>query len=148
MRKQLCEALVERSGKPDMVFLTGDLGSFDADGRLVLVGRVSGFVNVAGRKVHPDEVEHVHRQMPEVADVRVVGAPDSQRGQVLVACVVPRGFVRPLTLRNFCAQRLSPHKVPRAFIYLDAIPLDGRGKTDRRAIEALVSQHLRDQCPN
>ncbi len=50
-------------------------------GHLVLTGRVSAFINVAGRKVQPDEVEQVLRTMPSVADVRVLGAPDAARGQ-------------------------------------------------------------------
>ena len=71
-------------------FLSGDRGAFDACGRLTLVGRVSSFVNVAGRKVQPDEVERVLRAMPGVDDVRVVAAADARRGQQLVACIVPR----------------------------------------------------------
>ena len=53
-------------GFGDGGFLTGDYGAWDAVGRLTLRGRVSSFVNVAGRKVQPDEVEHVLRDMPGV----------------------------------------------------------------------------------
>ena len=70
-------------------FLTGDYGAFDARGRLVLAGRVSSFINVAGRKVQPDEVERVLRAMPGVADVaRGRRAPMPRRGQQIVACLV------------------------------------------------------------
>ena len=62
-------------------FLTGDLGALGADGRLRLKGRVSAFVNVAGRKVQPDEVEAVLRSHPLVADARVFGLPDERRGR-------------------------------------------------------------------
>src|SRR5262249_36402328 len=57
-------------------FVTADCGEWDAQGRLLLRGRVSSFVNVAGRKVQPGEVEAVLRTMPGVADARVVAAPD------------------------------------------------------------------------
>ena len=54
----------------------------------MLTGRVSSFINVAGRKVQPAEVEDVLRQMPGVRDVRVVAAADPQRGEQVVACLV------------------------------------------------------------
>ena len=124
-------------------FLTGDLGHFDGCGRLTLSGRVSSFVNVAGRKVQPDEVERVLRLMDGVADVRVVGVADHRRGQQLVAGLVMRG-ARPslLALRQFCGALLAPHKIPRSFVFLDRIPLTERGKTDRRALDVLVRDAL------
>jgi acyl-CoA synthetase (AMP-forming)/AMP-acid ligase II len=97
---------------------------------------------VAGRKVQPSEIEDVLRQMPGVADVRVLGAADAQRGEQVVACLVPGGpdadSVSTLAVRRFCSSRLAPFKIPRTVIVLDAIPLTARGKTDRRALEARV----------
>jgi long-chain acyl-CoA synthetase len=133
----------EQEGFVDGGFLTGDLGFFDEAGQLVLTGRVSSFINVAGRKVQPDEVEQTLRQMPEIADVRVLGAPDAKRGQMLVACLVPR--TRGLTaieVRRFCAARLAAYKIPREYLFLDEMPRDERGKTSRRALETLVTEHL------
>jgi long-chain acyl-CoA synthetase len=124
-------------------FLTGDLGRFDTDGRLILIGRLSAFVNVAGRKVHPEEVALHLREMPGVRDVRVVGVPSVSRGEQLVAIVVCEGPAPSLLqVRRYCAVRLPPHKIPRALIVAEAIPVDARGKTDRRRLEALVSAHL------
>jgi acyl-CoA synthetase (AMP-forming)/AMP-acid ligase II len=120
-------------------FLTGDLGHLGADGRLRLRGRVSGFVNVAGRKVQPDEVERVLREHPLVADARVFGLPDERRGEQLAACVVPReptlGIV---ALRAFLAERLAAYKIPRSVVLIAELPRDERGKVSRRALEALV----------
>jgi long-chain acyl-CoA synthetase len=121
-------------------FLTGDLGVFGADGRLRLKGRVSAFVNVAGRKVQPDEVEAVLRSHPLVADVRVFGMPDPQRGERLAACVVPRGQgLGVVALRGFCADRLAAYKIPRALVLVPELPRDERGKVSRRQLEALVA---------
>jgi long-chain acyl-CoA synthetase len=125
----------------DRGFLTGDYGSLDAAGRLVLAGRVSSFINVAGRKVQPDEVEAVLRECPQVSDVRVLAADDGQRGQQVVACVVPREGTAPPTLvdiRQFCSTRLAAYKIPRGLVVVDVIPLTPRGKTDREALAALV----------
>jgi acyl-CoA synthetase (AMP-forming)/AMP-acid ligase II len=121
-------------------FLTGDLGVFGADGRLRLKGRVSAFVNVAGRKVQPDEVEVVLLSHPLVADVRVFGMPDPQRGERLAACVVPRSpDLGVVALRGFCAERLAAYKIPRALVLVPELPRDERGKVSRRRLEALVA---------
>ena len=124
-------------------FLTGDLGVVDAAGQLTLCGRVSSFVNVAGRKVQPDEVERVLRTFDAVSDVRVLGVADARRGELLVACVVPRGG-RPsvIALRQYCASRLASYKIPRAFVFVECIPLTERGKTDRIRLRARVQDAL------
>ncbi len=125
-------------------FLTGDCGRWDAGGRLLLAGRVSSFVNVAGHKVRPDEVEEVLRAMPGVADVRVIGADDSRRGEQIVACIVAEhaGSIPALAVRRFCAARLAPYKVPRAVVFVGTIPTTARGKVDRAAIADLVRAQL------
>jgi len=120
-------------------FLTGDLGRLDDRGRLFLTGRVSSFVNVAGRKVDPGEAESVLLAMPEIADAKVLGLPCERRGQKLVAFVVPlSGELSPARVRTYCAEKLSPHKIPRDLILLDSLPLTARGKIDRRALEELT----------
>lgn len=124
-------------------FLTGDFGRFDASRHLILTGRVSLFINVAGRKVQPEEVEQVIREMPSVADVRVLGAADEARGQQVVACVVPASAgLSTFAVRQYCAARLAAYKLPRAVVLLDRVPLTERGKTDRVRLEAIVSAHL------
>ena len=124
-------------------FLTGDCGALDACQRLTLLGRVSSFVNVAGKKVEPHEVEEVLREMPGVRDVRIVAAPDARRGQQIVACVVAGGDgVTAIGVRRFCAARLAPYKIPRIVVFLDAIPLTARGKTDRAALDDLVRARI------
>jgi long-chain acyl-CoA synthetase len=124
-------------------FLTGDLGHFDPRGHLVLTGRVSHFINVAGRKVQPEEVEEVLRAMPAVADVRVIAAPDAARGQQIAACIVPAdGERNVLAIRQFCAARLAVYKLPRVIIWLDRIPVTERGKTDRVRLDALVREEI------
>jgi acyl-CoA synthetase (AMP-forming)/AMP-acid ligase II len=126
-------------------FLTGDYGAWDARQQLTLRGRVSAFVNVAGRKVRPEEVEQVLRSMPGVADVRILAAPDARRGQQIVACIVAADGgdrVGTMSVRQFCAARLAAHKIPRSILFLDAMPLTARGKTDRAALEDLVRTRL------
>jgi acyl-CoA synthetase (AMP-forming)/AMP-acid ligase II len=136
---------VEDDGFTSNGFLTGDYGRLSAQGHLLLTGRASAFINVAGRKVQPEEIETVLREMPGVADVRVLGMADAARGQQIVACIVARGE-NPglLSVRQFCAARLAPYKIPRRLVALERIPLTERGKTDRRQLEALVRERLRE----
>src|SRR5262249_29452854 len=121
-------------------FLTGDMGYPDSKGRLVLTGRVTPLVNVAGRKVDPAEVEAVLLGFDGIAQARVLGMPCDTRGQQLIAFVVVRDHeLTPLGLRRLCSASLSAYKIPRRFVFLDRFPLDERGKMDRRALEALAS---------
>ena len=83
------------------------------------------------------------RTMPELADAHVLGVPSALRGEQLVAVVVPRDSAPgTAALRAYCAARLAPYKVPRAFVVALAIPRDVRGKTDRQALTTLVAAHL------
>jgi acyl-CoA synthetase (AMP-forming)/AMP-acid ligase II len=121
-------------------FLTGDLGHLDDKGRLVLTGRVSQLVNVAGRKVDPLEVERRLLELPGIADARVIGMSCSTRGQQVVAFLVRSdAALTPLAIRQRCAETLSTHKIPRRFVFVDRFPVDARGKLDRRALQDLVS---------
>ena len=106
----------------------------------MLAGRVSSFVNVAGRKVQPDEVERVLREIPGVTDVRVLAAPDAARGEQIAAVVAGHADLTLASIRLHCARRLAPHKIPRIVVRVDAIPLTVRGKTDHRALSELVQQ--------
>ncbi len=134
------DALAAGSGFRDGGFLTGDLGRIDARGRLTLSGRVSPFINVAGRKVDPAEVEAVLRAMPGIADAIVVGAPCDHRGEMVIACVRARqDGLSVLDVRAFCASRLAAHKLPRRLAILSSWPVDARGKVDRRALAALAA---------
>jgi long-chain acyl-CoA synthetase len=125
-------------------FVTADLGVVADDGRLTLLGRISEFVNVGGRKVHPVEVERVIAEMPDVVQVQVVGVANGARGQDLVACVQRRGADLTVALiRAHCAAVLAPHKVPRRVVFAEELPTDWRGKTDRRVLE----EFLRTSAP-
>jgi long-chain acyl-CoA synthetase len=121
-------------------FLTGDLGYFDDRKQLVLTGRASALVNVAGRKVDPAEVERKLLELPGIADARVLGMACDRRGQQVVAFVVRAdSALTPLAIRQLCAATLSTHKIPRRFVFVDRFPVDSRGKIDRRALSELAS---------
>ncbi len=122
-------------------FLTGDLATLDPGGRLTLRGRLSSFVNVAGRKVQPDEVAAALRGFPGVLDAAVIGVADDRRGEQLAACVAVAG-PRPsvVALRAYCGARLAAHKIPRVFVFSDHVPRTPRGKIDAAALRDLIAQ--------
>lgn len=120
-------------------FVTSDFGQFTHDGLLVLTGRASAVVNVAGRKVSPAEVEAAIRGLSGVREVVVVAIPDPRRGQAIGACVVACVPYSAATLRTALAGRLAPYKLPRAVVQVDTLPVTPRGKADRAAIAALLA---------
>ena len=122
-------------------FLTGDFGYVDNERRVILTGRASALVNVAGRKVDPAEVERRLVELPGVVDACVLGVSCDRRGQEVVAFVVREdASLTPLVLRQLCAATLSAHKIPRRFVFVERLPVDSRGKVERRALQALASR--------
>ncbi len=122
------------------VFLTGDLGQLDADGRLTLTGRVTETLNVAGKKVHPDEIRRAIEAVPGVVNAAVTGLPDRHRGELVAALVAVEpgcGLTVPALLRA-CRDRLAPHKVPRRVVLVDELPLSERGKLRRDTVLELL----------
>jgi long-chain acyl-CoA synthetase len=111
--------------------------ALDHDGRLVLTGRLSPLVNVAGRKVDPAEVERV-LALPTSTTRRRDRLPHARAGVGGVRAGRER-VAYTVALRRSCAQTLSPYKIPRRFIFLERWPVDSRGKVDKRALEALAS---------
>ncbi len=115
-------------------FLTGDYAEADGQGVYTLTGRVVSFVNVAGRKVHPREVEAALRALPGVSDAVAIGVDDPVRGQAIGACLVSQGAWDARTVRAALAPHLAPYKLPRVVAVTRALPLTDRGKVDRAAI--------------
>jgi o-succinylbenzoate---CoA ligase len=115
---------------------TGDLGAFDEDGRLAIVGRKADTIVTGGENVAPAEVEAVLEAHPAVLEAAVVGRPDDEWGEAIVALVRPRDAAAPPSaddLRAHCAERLARFKVPKAYILLaDPLPRTGSGKLVRR----------------
>jgi long-chain acyl-CoA synthetase len=107
---------------------TLDLGRLDASGALTITGRTSLFINTAGNKVDPAEVEAALRAHPAVADVAVFGVAAAHDEQVVAAAVVLASDVSADTLRAHCRELLAPHKVPRVLTFRDALPRSPLGK--------------------
>jgi O-succinylbenzoic acid--CoA ligase len=117
---------------------TGDLAREDGDGDLWIVGRRSDRIISGGVNVDPAEVEQVLESLPGVTAAVVVGVPDPEWGERVVAGVVGQFSGQSLEeLDRLTRTILSPAKCPRAFQILEAVPLNPHGKVDREAIRDL-----------
>jgi O-succinylbenzoic acid--CoA ligase len=118
-------------------FRTGDAGALDGDGCLQVLDRLDDMVITGGVNVSPTEVEAVLARHPAVADVCVVGAPDPEWGQRVVAYVVPApGQHAPTlaSLRDFARDHLTGPKLPRKVVAVETIPRTSSGKPLRRLL--------------
>nr|APD71902.1 non-ribosomal peptide synthetase 3 [Streptomyces sp.] len=110
-------------------YATGDLAELTPQGgALRLVGRVATVINVAGKKVSPEEIERVLAAHPDVTDVQVLAASDPARGQVPVARLVLRRKEGQEAVVGWCRKYLAPHQVPRRFEFGPDIPRSSTGK--------------------
>jgi long-chain acyl-CoA synthetase len=116
---------------------TGDLGAFDADGFLTLKDRSKDLIVSGGSNIYPREVEEVLLMHPNVAEASVVGRPDPEWGEAVVAFVVARGEAPAAEqLDRLCLDHIARFKRPREYRFVESLPKNNYGKvvkTDLRA---------------
>ncbi|MBL8385293.1 MAG: acyl--CoA ligase [Burkholderiales bacterium] len=125
----------------DGYFRTGDLGLVNADGDLEFKARDSEMIKRAGINIAPAEVEEVLRQHPGVAAAGVAGAPHPEKGEIIVAFVVPtRGAaVDGDALRRHCRTLAATYKTPDRVEICDALPVTITGKLLRRELKQMAA---------
>ena len=114
---------------------TGDVGAFDADGYLTLKDRSKDLIISGGSNIYPREVEEVLLQHPAVREVSVIGRPDPEWGEAVVAYVV--GEASREELDALCLARIARFKRPKAYVYLAALPKNNYGKVLKTELRAL-----------
>jgi acyl-CoA synthetase (AMP-forming)/AMP-acid ligase II len=115
---------------------TGDLGRFDADGHLTVVGRLKDLIIRGGVNISPVEIDNVLSRHPEIADAAACGVPDKIYGEEVIAYVVARpgsGLTEDAVIAH-CGESLAPFKTPKRVIFTAALPRTERGKLDRKAL--------------
>jgi long-chain acyl-CoA synthetase len=120
---------------------TGDIGRLDESGYLTLVDRSKDLIVSGGSNIYPREVEEVLLQHPQVAEVAVVGVPDAEWGEAVLAFVVARG-ARPDAgaLDALCVQHIARFKRPKRYVFVDELPKNAAGK--------VLKRELRDRLPS
>ncbi|HLW02050.1 MAG TPA: acyl-CoA synthetase [Ktedonobacterales bacterium] len=117
-------------------FKTGDLGWCSADGYYTITGRARELIISGGYNVYPREVEDVLAEHPAIAEVAIVGRPDPDLGEQVVAFVVPKEGHAPSSdeIIGFCRERLASYKKPRQVIFVDALPRNALGKVQKHLL--------------
>lgn len=131
-----------RDFAPDGFFVTGDQASLDEDGYVSIVGRSKDMVISGGLNVYPREVELLIDEIPGVLESAVIGLPDSDFGEMVVAVVVLTGgaSVSAEQIRSAIKQKAANFKVPKHIIFVDELPRNAMGKVQKdvlrkRAVE-------------
>jgi malonyl-CoA/methylmalonyl-CoA synthetase len=127
--------------RADGFFRTGDVGGIDEDGYLSIVGRSKDVVISGGLNVYPKEIEDVLDQVPGVVESAVVGIPDPDLGEAVVAVVVaePSVTLDEDELRAAARLRLAGFKVPKRVHIVEALPRNAMGKVEKARLRTMLS---------
>ncbi len=109
---------------------TGDLARRDADGNFKITGRIKDMIIRGGENIYPKEIEDFIYTHPKVKDVQVIGVPDKQYGEEIMACVIVKEGVT-LTeeeLKEYTRTHMAKHKTPRYIDFVDEFPMNAAGK--------------------
>jgi hypothetical protein len=123
------------------MYRSGDVARWSSSGELVYLGRNDEQVKIRGFRIEPREVSAALCEHPRVAQAVVVCQEDTRDGQRLVAYFVTSAGEVPSSgeLSRFLSMKVPEYMVPSAYVALDALPLTGNGKIDRRALPAMES---------
>jgi len=121
---------------------TGDMGSLDDDGFLTLKDRSKDVLISGGSNIYPREVEEVLLLAPAVAEAAVIGAPDPEWGEIVVAFVVPRPGMQIVTaeLDALCLEHIGRFKRPKRYEIVASLPKNNYGKVLKRALREQIAR--------
>ncbi|WLP89053.1 AMP-binding protein [Gordonia sp. NB41Y] len=117
----------------------GDLATMDDRGFLKITGRLKDMVIRGGVNIYPREIEELLFGHPDISDVVVVGVPDEYWGEQIAAVIRPADGAAPpdpLTLKEWCRERISAHKVPSLWFFTDQFPMTPSGKIQKFRVRA------------
>lgn len=135
-----------RAWTADGWFRTGDLGRFNEQGNLVIVGRQKDMIIRGGQNIYPAEIENMLLTHPKVADVAIVGIPHPLLGESACAYVVPKGgqqFDFEDMVSFLKQRRVAPFKLPERLEIVDKLPLVAEQKVDKKLLRQDIERKLR-----
>jgi len=109
---------------------TGDLACRDKDGNYRITGRLKDMIIRGGENIYPKEIEEFIYTCPKVRDVQVIGVPDEQYGEEIMACIIlKKGEEMTVEeMRDYIASHMARHKVPRYIDFVESFPMNAAGK--------------------
>ena len=122
--------------RSDGFFITGDLGHFDDDGYLSIVGRNKDLIISGGYNIYPKEIEVVLDDQPGVLESAVIGVPHADFGETVVAIIVPQpeADLDVAAILSACSDRLAPFKHPRKIVVSESLPRNTIGKVQKNVL--------------
>lgn len=120
---------------------TGDIGMQDEDGNLYITGRSKDTIIVKGQNIYPADVECVIAEIPEVAEVAVMGIPDRMRGEIIGAVINlhENNSITEQDIRQFCLERIASYKIPKQIIFSGPMPRNESGVIDKEILREQLS---------
>jgi len=129
---------------------TGDLARRDKDGNFKITGRIKDMIIRGGENIYPKEIEDFIYTHPQVSDVQVIGVPDKQYGEEIMAWIVPKA-VSTLTeeeIKEFVRSHMAKHKTPRYVTFVDGFPMNAAGKIMKYKMREQAVEMLNLQTDN
>ena len=124
------------------VFTLGDLGYVNAEGYVFVTGRTADTVVSGGVNLYPAEIERVLLDCPGVHEAAVVGVPDIEMGESLLACIVrDDAELNEADIILFAREVLAGPKVPRKFVFVEELPRNPVGKLDRKVLREMHAKN-------
>jgi len=115
-------------------YYTGDLGKFDDEGYIYIMGRKKLFINISGNKIDPLEVERVIMSNDKIDEAVVIGVNDKSGKECVKAIVVQRNEISTRELMEFCREKIAGFKIPKIIEFRDSLPKSPTGKILRNKL--------------
>ncbi|MFH1248687.1 MAG: class I adenylate-forming enzyme family protein [archaeon] len=128
------EALTRRVYKRGW-FYSNDMGFFDEEGYLYILGRIDDIIIKRGLNVHPKQIEDLLYSHPLVEECCVFGIPDLRFGEEIAAAIIKKGEVSEQEILDFCRENINPFLVPKLIEFHNTIPRNSNGKIDRNSLK-------------
>lgn len=109
---------------------TGDLACRRPDGNYLITGRLKDMIIRGGENIYPKEIEEFIFTNPKVSDVQVIGVPDKQYGEEIMACIILKEgeTMTEEEIKGYISENMARHKVPRYIDFVEKFPMNAAGK--------------------
>jgi fatty-acyl-CoA synthase len=123
---------------------TGDMARMDENGYFKITGRIKDMIIRGGENIYPKEIEDFIYTHPKVSDVQVIGVPDKQYGEEIMACVILKEGVEMTIeeLRDYVRTNMAKHKTPKYVAFVDEFPMNAAGKILKYKMREWAVEHL------
>ena len=130
--------------EPDGWLHSGDLATVDENGYFKIVGRIKDMIIRGGENIYPKEIEEFLYAHPKVKDVQVIGVPDKQYGEEIMACIVLKenASITESEIKEHVRSHMARHKTPKYVKFMDSFPMTASGKIQKYKMREMAIAEL------